>query len=65
MSDSNRPTYVPAAFNHVAWIHFETIALSFVLALLAKPKMEVAPAIVELIANKKRVKSRKPLLNTR
>jgi hypothetical protein len=58
MWESNGPIYVPTAFQHVTWIHFETIALSFVLALLAKPKMEIPQAIIELIADKKRVRSR-------
>jgi hypothetical protein len=58
MWESNGPIYVPAAFRHVAWIHFETIALAFVLGLLAKPKMEVPTTVVQLMADKKRVRSR-------
>ncbi|MGP8259034.1 MAG: hypothetical protein ACLQM6_03670 [Acidobacteriaceae bacterium] len=56
--ESNGPIYVPAAFNHVSWIHFEIIALSYVLAMLAKPKMRVLPAMSRLFADNKRVKSR-------
>lgn len=55
--ESNGPIYVPSAFQHVAWISFETVALSFVLAMLAKPKMRVPQAIVDLLADPKRVKS--------
>jgi hypothetical protein len=58
MWESNGPIYVPAAFHHVAWILSETIALSFVFALLAKPTMDVPAAVVELISDRKRVKSR-------
>ena len=56
--ESNGPIYVPAAFNYVAGIHFETIALSYVLAMLAKPKMRIPPAISRLFADDMRVKSR-------
>ena len=56
--ESNGPIYVPAAFNHVTWIHFETIALSYVLAMLAKPKMRVLPVMSKLFADDKRIKSR-------
>jgi hypothetical protein len=58
MWESNGPIYVPSAFQHVAWINFETVALSFVLVLLAKPRMSVPLAVIDLISDKKRVKSR-------
>lgn len=58
MWESNGPTYVPSAFQHVAWINFETIALSFALAMLAKPSMHVPKAVVDLVADQERVKSR-------
>ena len=55
---SNGPIYVKSAFNHVAWIHFETIAIAYVLALIARPKMRILPAFQELFADTKRVRSR-------
>ena len=42
--ESNGPIYVKSAFNHVAWLHFETIAIAYVLALIARPKMRILPA---------------------
>lgn len=56
--ESNGPIYVKSAFNHVAWIHFETIAIAYVLALIARPKMRILPAFRELLADTKRVRSR-------
>lgn len=56
--ESNGPIYVKSAFNHVAWVHFETIAITYVLAMIARPKMRVSPAIRELFADTDRVKSR-------
>jgi hypothetical protein len=44
--ESNGPIYVKSAFNHVAWIHFETIAVAYVLAIIARPKMRVSPATI-------------------
>jgi hypothetical protein len=55
---SNGPVYVRSAFNHVAWVHFETIGLCFLLVLLARPGTRVPPAVVDLFADVKRVKSR-------
>ena len=45
MRKSNGPIYVRAAFNHVAWIEFETIALCYVLVLLARPNLPAPTAI--------------------
>jgi hypothetical protein len=56
--ESKGPIYVKSAFNRVAWIHFETIAIAYVLALIARPKMRISPAFRELIADTKRVRSR-------
>lgn len=56
--ESNGPIYVKSAFNHIAWIHFETIAIAYVLALLARPKMRVSPVIREFFADTTRLKSR-------
>lgn len=56
--ESNGPIYVKSAFNHVAWIHFETIAIAYLLALIARPKMRISPAFRELFADAKRVRSR-------
>lgn len=58
MRDSNGPIYVRAAFNHVAWIYFETFAVCFVLLLLAQPKQAVPAPVVELLNDVKRVQSR-------
>jgi len=55
---SNGPIYVKSAFNHVAWIHFETIAIAYVLVLIARPKVRVSPAIRALFADSNRVRSR-------
>ena len=58
MWQSNGPIYVRSAFNHVAWIHFETYALCFVLAMLARPKMSAPDAVHKLFADAQRVNSR-------
>jgi hypothetical protein len=55
---SNGPIYVRSAFNHVAWVHFETIGLCFLLVLLARPRMRLPPSVIDLFADVKRVKSR-------
>lgn len=56
--ESNGPIYVKSAFDHVAWIHFETIATAYVLALIARPKMRISPVFRKLFADTKRVRSR-------
>jgi len=56
--ESNGPIYVESAFNHVSWVHFETIAVAYVLVLLARPKMRISPVIRKLFADSDRVKSR-------
>ncbi len=58
MRKSNGPIYVRSAFNHVAWIHFETFALCSTLLLLARPQMQIPADIVNLLADTERVKSR-------
>ncbi len=58
LRESNGPIYVPSAFKHVAWMHFETIALAYVLALIARPKMRISPKIRELYEDTDRVRSR-------
>jgi len=58
MRESNGPIYVRSAFNHVAWMQFETLGLCFVLVLLARPKQRLPKAAVELFQDVKRVKSR-------
>jgi hypothetical protein len=55
---SNGPIYVKSAFNHVAWVHFETIAIAYVLVLIARPRMRISPTIRALFADTKRVRSR-------
>jgi hypothetical protein len=56
--ESNGPIYVRSAFNHVAWVHFETVAIAYVLVLIARPKMRVSPTVRALFADTERVKSR-------
>jgi len=58
LRESTGPIYVESAFKHVAWIHFETIALAYVLALIARPKMRISPKIRELFADERRVRSK-------
>jgi len=58
MRESNGPIYVRSAFNHVAWVHFETIGLCFVLVLLARPKMRLPKTALDLLNDPARVKSR-------
>lgn len=58
MRESNGPIYVRSAFNHVSWVQFETFALCFVIVLLARPKMPVPPAVLDLFADVARAKSR-------
>jgi hypothetical protein len=58
MRESNGPNYVRSAINHVAWVHFETIGLCFVLILLARPEPRLAGAAVELLNDPARVNSR-------
>jgi hypothetical protein len=55
---SNGPIYVKSAFNHVAWIHFETVALAYVLVLIGRPKMRISPTIRKLFADTNRVRSK-------
>jgi hypothetical protein len=56
--ESNGPIYVKSAFDHVAWIHFETMAIAYVLAVIARPQMRVSPKIRDLFADTDRVRSR-------
>ncbi|HEY4354686.1 MAG TPA: hypothetical protein VGN16_02985 [Acidobacteriaceae bacterium] len=56
--ESNGPIYVESAFNHIASIHFETIAIAYVLVLLARPKMRISPVMRKLFADTDRVKTR-------
>jgi hypothetical protein len=58
MRDSNGPIYVKSAFNHFAWIQFETLGLCFVLLLIARPKQVLPEPAIELLRDVKRVKSR-------
>lgn len=58
MRESNGPIYVESAFEHVAWMHFETIALAYVLALIARPKMRISTKVRELFEDTDRVRSR-------
>jgi hypothetical protein len=58
MRDSNGPIYVRSAFEHAAWIHFEVIALCFVLVLIARPKLDVPPPVIGLFNDGARVQSR-------
>jgi len=54
---SNGSIYVCSAFNHVAWMQFETLGVCFVLVLLARPKQRLPEPAVELFHDMKRVKS--------
>jgi hypothetical protein len=58
MRESNGPIYVRGAFNHVAWMQFETLGLCFVLLLIARPKQILPEPAIELLGDVKRVKSR-------
>jgi hypothetical protein len=58
MRKSNGPIYVRSAFNHVAWMQFETLGLCFVLLLIARPKQRLPEPVVQLFQDVKRVKSR-------
>ncbi len=58
MRQSNGPIYARSAFNHVAWVQFETFAICFVLLLLARPKQQLPPPAIQLFSGVKRVKSR-------
>lgn len=58
MRKSNGPIYVRAAFNHVAWIEFETFALCYILVLLARPNLPAPTAIHTLFTDPSRAKSR-------
>ena len=58
MRKSNGPIYARSAFNHVAWMQFETLGLCFVLLLIARPKQHLPEPVVELFRDVKRVKSR-------
>ena len=55
---SNGPIYVRSAFRHVAWMHFETIGLCYVLVLLARPAATIPRAVIDLFDDVARVKSR-------
>jgi hypothetical protein len=56
--ESNGPIYVRSAFNHVAWMQFETVGLCFVLLLIARPKRHLPESAVESFRDVKRLKSR-------
>lgn len=58
MRQSNGPIYVCSAFNHVAWMQFETFGACFVLLLLAPPKQRLPKAALDLFGDVRRVKSR-------
>jgi hypothetical protein len=58
MRESNGPIYVASAFNHVAWMQFETLGLCFILLLIARPKERLPEPATELFRDVKRVKSR-------
>jgi hypothetical protein len=58
MRKSNGPIYVRSAFNHVAWMQFETLGLCLVLLLIARPKQVLPEPAVELFRDVKRVRSR-------
>jgi hypothetical protein len=58
MREGNGPIYVASAFNHVAWMQFETLGLCLVLLLIARPKQHFPWAVIELFRDVKRVKSR-------
>jgi hypothetical protein len=58
MRESNGPIYVGSAFKHVTWIYFEVLGLCFTLVMLARPKMPAPKAILNLIADTNRLKSR-------
>ena len=55
---SHGTIYVRSAFNHFAWIQFETLGLCFVLLLIARPKQRLPEVVVELFKDVKRFKSR-------
>lgn len=58
MRESNGPIYVRSAFTHVAWIQFETFALCYVLALLARPSLSAPGPTLQLFEDLERAKSR-------
>ncbi len=58
MRESNGPIYVRSVFEHVAWIHFEAIGLCFVLLLIARPKLAMPPAVVDLFGDVTRLQSK-------
>jgi len=58
MRESNGPIYVKSAFNHVAWMQFETLGTCFVLLLIARPKQPLPESAIELFRDVKRLKSR-------
>jgi hypothetical protein len=58
MRRSNGPIYVRSAFNHISWMQFETIGLSFVLLLLARPHATIPQEVVRLFKDVSRVRSR-------
>jgi hypothetical protein len=58
MRKSNGPIYVKSAFNHVAWMQFETLGLCFVLLLIARPKQRLPEPARELFRDVKRLRSR-------
>jgi hypothetical protein len=57
MRASNGPIYVKSAFNHVAWLQFEIMALCFVLLLIARPKQNLPAPALDLLEDAERVRS--------
>lgn len=58
MRESNGPIYVSSAFRHVSWIQFETIGLSFLLLLIARPDATLPRKAQDLFGDTERIRSR-------
>jgi hypothetical protein len=58
MRKSNGPIYVPRAFNHSIRMQTETIGLLFVLLLIGKPNTRFNQIVMNLFADRSKIKSR-------
>lgn len=58
MRQSNGPVYREPAFRRSMWLQVETMALLFILMLIAKPGTRFSPTVAALLGNKSKVQSR-------
>lgn len=56
--ESNGPIYVKSAFEHVAWLYFETFGICIVLLMLAVPQLAISQSVLDLFKDTNRIRSK-------